>query len=133
METYFLRAGRRTARFGAGLRFGTGARFAAGLRLGAGFFFGAGLRFAADFDFTDFGLAATWHFAFAFALRLVFVVAGRSSRLAAAARRVARTFSSSAIAEPSSAGLRTVRSPASSSARNLSAAVPLPPDTTAPA
>jgi len=112
METYFLRAGRRTARFGAGLRFGTDARFAAVRRFGAGFPFGAGLRFAADFDFTDFGLAATLPFAFAFALRLVFIVAGRSSIFAAAARRVARTFSNSAIAEPSSAGLRTVRTPA---------------------
>src|SRR6185295_315541 len=39
----------------------------------------------------------------------------------------------SAIAFPRSAGLFTVRTPARSSALNLSAAVPLPPDTIAPA
>src|SRR5678815_1391318 len=39
----------------------------------------------------------------------------------------------SAIALPRSAGLFTVRTPARSSALNLSAAVPLPPDTIAPA
>ena len=44
-----------------------------------------------------------------------------------------RAFSNSAIAEPNSAGDFTVRTPASSSARNLSAAVPLPPATIAPA
>ncbi len=37
------------------------------------------------------------------------------------------------MASPSSAGLFAVRTPASSSARYLSAAVPLPPATTAPA
>src|ERR1044072_2322006 len=41
--------------------------------------------------------------------------------------------SCSAIALPRSAGLFTVRTPARSSALNLSAAVPLPPDTIAPA
>src|SRR6187399_2729637 len=41
--------------------------------------------------------------------------------------------SCSAIALPRSAGLFTVRTPARSSALNLSAAVPFPPDTIAPA
>ena len=44
-----------------------------------------------------------------------------------------RPFSKVAIAEPSSAGDFTVFTPAASSARNLSAAVPLPPATMAPA
>src|SRR5690606_19252160 len=39
----------------------------------------------------------------------------------------------SAMAWPRSAGLLTVRTPALSSAANFSAAVPLPPDTMAPA
>jgi hypothetical protein len=48
---------------------------------------------------------------------------------------VARLFPSSrlAIAEPNSAGERTVVIPAASSASNFAAAVPLPPATIAPA
>ena len=51
------------------------------------------------------------------------------------ARRQAfrRLRNCSSIAEPSSAGDLTVRTPAASKARNLSAAVPLPPAMTAPA
>src|SRR5690606_9305432 len=48
-------------------------------------------------------------------------------------RREPCFFSCSTIALPRSAGLFTVRTPARSSAANLSAAVPLPPDTMAPA
>jgi hypothetical protein len=68
--------------------------------------------------------------------------ASSSSASAAAAARAAaaalfncarRPFSSVAIAEPSSAGDFTVFTPAASSARYLSAAVPLPPATIAPA
>lgn len=49
------------------------------------------------------------------------------------AQALRRLRSCSSIAVPSSAGDLTVRTPAASSARNLSAAVPLPPAMTAPA
>ena len=61
------------------------------------------------------------------------IATGRSAIIVAAARERRCRPSISAIALPSSAGLFTMRAPASSSARNLSAAVPLPPEITAPA
>ncbi len=96
-------------RLTAVLRFAVVARLAVVVR------FAAVARFAAA---ARFGVAG----------RLV--VSGVGARLATAARRLDNNC---AIALPSSAGDLTVRTPAASSARYLSAAVPLPPAMTAPA
>ncbi len=94
--------------------FFAGAFFAAALLAGA-FFTGAFFAAAA------FGAAAEWPRNAA---------ADSAARWADFARRLrSRSF----IALPRSAGDLTVRTPAASSARNLSAAVPLPPEITAPA
>jgi hypothetical protein len=95
-----------------------------GRRAPAFFFFALtlGACFAAGF------FRAVFFFAARFGSMISTV--GRAARFAGLARRFA---SSSAMALPRSAGDFTVRAPAASSARYLSAAVPLPPAITAPA
>src|SRR5690606_9745369 len=138
---FFPAARRAGVRFAATLRaadcFAAG-RLAADLRAPddlprAADFFTAGF-FAADFLAAGFFPAAffTVDF-FAADLPAARIVAGRAATIVAAARVRRTSPSSSAIALPSSAGLFTVRTPACSSARYLSAAVPLPPEITAPA
>src|ERR1700750_1315758 len=99
-------------------------------------FFATGFLLAFD-DFT----AATFFFGTAFVLAFAFTTgfffagvffAVGALGFAATATAVflpPRFFHCSAIATPSSAGERTVRTRAASSAANLSAAVPLPPET----
>src|SRR5690606_2827141 len=115
------------------------ACFTAGLFLVGEDFFDADLRPAAvtlDAAFDAAGFAVPLFAAFfsgeAFEA-LARIATGRSAIIVAAARERRCRPSISAIALPSSAGLFTMRAPASSSARNLSAAVPLPPEITAPA
>jgi hypothetical protein len=91
-------------------------------------FFDVPTRLAAFFPET--GLAAAFAPRFAAGLDN-----GFAARFAAGFAATFRTapFIRFSIAEPSSAGERTVVTRAASSAANLSAAVPLPPEMTAPA
>ena len=105
---------------------------AAGLREGAFFTGLACFFFATGLRATGFFVTAFFAAAFFFA-RFFFATGLRGSTFASAAAFAARRLRRSAIAAPSSAGDFTVRTPAASSALYLSAAVPLPPATTAPA
>jgi uncharacterized protein (DUF58 family) len=76
------------------------------------------------------GLVFGWAFALAFGRAFNFAFAFATGFAAGFGRLPFMHFAS---ADPSSAGERTVVTRAASSAANLSAAVPLPPEMTAPA